>query len=223
MRSYQISEAPRLIAEIMQKFHLPIEMTGESQFFASHNNDFTTLQKVFGNYWCKSTNEVATTVDDYCLQFHTRIKDNLLEVIEVMFVIEQECDFCTTFQCEKKKLTKLHKNNFIEKMKFFSKIIFCSIGFLVTSTLWIRIALHSTLHTRVRHCHFQYSTPLYRIFFIKLCIIFHFLHLLGDYCTFFHRFKNNLHNFSVFLWFFSALTLLFKPGMFTTKYKKNGR
>lgn len=48
--------------------NLPVEMSGEGQFFASYNDNFTTLQKVFGYNGCKTSDQMAATVDNYGLQ-----------------------------------------------------------------------------------------------------------------------------------------------------------
>lgn len=70
-------------------------MAGKGQFFASYNDDFATLQKVFGYDRSKSTDQVATAVDDHCLQIV--IEENDIVRIEVMFYIAQKMRFfCLT-------------------------------------------------------------------------------------------------------------------------------
>lgn len=86
-------------------------MTGKGQFLASYNDDFATLQKVFGYNWSKSTDQVATAVDDYCLQID--IEQNEMVSVEVMFYIAQKKrDFFVahhTNQCEENEIL-LHFN-----------------------------------------------------------------------------------------------------------------
>ena len=68
-------------------------MTRKGQFFASYNDDFATLQKVFGYNWSKSTDQVATAVDDYCLQIDIEQNEMVSNGIEVMFYIAQKMRF----------------------------------------------------------------------------------------------------------------------------------
>lgn len=47
---------------------LPVEMSRQGQFLATDNDDLATLQKVLGDNGCKSTDQMAATVDNYGLE-----------------------------------------------------------------------------------------------------------------------------------------------------------
>lgn len=52
---------------MLHHIYLPVEMSRQGQFFASYNDDFATLQKVFGYNRCKTSDQMAATVDNYGL------------------------------------------------------------------------------------------------------------------------------------------------------------